>query len=68
MKKDRLVYMPVSPEFKKKITYEARIVRGVSVAEYTRMIANSDKDIKSLINKDVKLESKKIRRGFDFGI
>lgn len=62
--KEKLTPIFVSPSFKKKLMYESKIVRGITMAEYTRMLAASDDDIKSLMKKKVNQPKK---RGFDFG-
>lgn len=58
----------VDPAFKRKMIEEAKLKRGITVMEYTRLLAASDKDMKQLINSDVKLEKKPIKkRGYSFG-
>lgn len=56
----------VDPSFKKKMIYEAKVKNDMTVMEYSRILANSDKDIRSIVTKDEKLEKKDVKR-YKFG-
>jgi len=63
----KLDVMFVSPEFKKKMFYEAKVVRGITVAEYTRILAQSDDSLKQSIKPLLPKKDKLDKRGFQFG-
>lgn len=67
MKKDKLTPIFVSTGFKKKLMYESKVVRGITMADYTRMLAASDEDVKTLLNKKETKQDKEKKRSFNFG-
>lgn len=64
MSKKKLSYIAVSPEFKKKLMYESKVVRGITMAEYTRKLGESERSIKE----ELEDSKKKVRKGWNFGI
>jgi len=66
--KERLEKLWVSPSFKKKMFYEAKVIRGMTVADYSRLLANQGNSLKDKFGEskviDTKTKSKRFK--FDF--
>ena len=65
--KKKLEKVFVSPEFRKKLIYEAKIVHNMTISDYTRMLA-LDEDTLEKKFKQIKIKKPDFKKkGFDFG-